>query len=531
MGHGKETPRQKMIGMMYLVLTALLALNVARDVLDAFTLVDQGLTSTTANFAEKNLSYYSDFDAAYQLNETKVKEWKDKAEQVRERSNALYELLQEYKRKIVTVSEGPDTEAIHDGEVDLTHVAGKDNTSIPAEVMILKGGGEDVKNNIIEYREFLLGLIDEKETYSSTVSAIESTLHTDDPDPSEVKGHGNEGEKITWESHHFEHLPLASVVTLLSKMQSDVRNTEAEILAFLLSQIDAGSFKFNKIEAVVLANSDYVFRGQEYKARVFLAAYDSTKFPAVRLTSGEELDVEDGKGIYIGQTSSIGTKNWGGTIILEGDGEAPIVREFTSTYQVAEASAVVSATKMNVFYRGVPNPVSVSVSGVPKENIIARLTKGSMTRGSDGNWIVRPAPGPEGEVVKVRVFANVDGSERFMGDMDFRVKDVPNPVAKIAGRYQGSISLTDLSRAPGVVAEMEDFDFDLEFEVTEFTVSAVQSGGFTVREKSTSGNFTNPQKEIIRNLTSGRNFTVTDVKVIGPDGKLRVINSIVLSIL
>lgn len=528
MAHGKETPRQKMIGMMYLVLTSMLALNVSKDVLDAFTLVDEGLTKTTANFTEKNSSYYSDFDAAYELNKLKVQDWKERADQVREKSNALYELLQEYKRKIVIVSEGEDTEAIHEGEVDLALVNAKDNTSVPAQVMILEKGGLDVKDNISDFREFLLELIDNKENYATIVSAIKSTLETSDPKSHDEKD-GSAGEVHTWESSHFEHLPLASVITILSKMQSDVRNTEAEILAYLLSQIDAGSFKFNKIEAVVLAESDYVFKGQEYKAKVFLAAYDSTKAPIVELTSGKKLEVKDGKGIFVGNTNSIGTHKWGGTIVLKG--ETPIVRTFNSSFQVAEASAVVSPTKMNVFYRGVENPVSISVSGVGKESIKAKITKGRIRPASGGGWEVMPAPGPEGEIIKIRVYADVDGNQRFMGEMPFRVKNVPNPIAKIGGRSQGSISLTDLSRSVGVLAEMDDFDFDLEFEITEFTVSAVVSGGFTKREKSTSSKFTNAQKDIIRTLTSGKNLTVTDVKAVGPGGDVRVLNSIVLKIL
>ena len=284
MGHGKETPRQKMIGMMYLVLTALLALNVSKDVLDAFILVDKGLTKTTTNFNEKNSSYYSDFESLYELNKTKVESWKNKADEVREKAGLLHELLQEYKRKLVIISEGEDTEAIHEGEVDLGLVPGKDNTSIGGQVMILEGGGKIVKDDINGFRDFLLDLIEDKETYTSIVTALESTLDTHDPahDPHAKGGHG--GEAISWESEHFEHLPLASVVTILSKMQSDVRFAEAEILSYLLSQIDAGSFKFNKIEAVVLAGSDYVFKGQQYEARVFLAAYDSTKFPTVKLT-------------------------------------------------------------------------------------------------------------------------------------------------------------------------------------------------------------------------------------------------------
>jgi len=526
MSGGKETPRQKMIGMMYLVLTALLALNVSKDVLNAFILVDEGLTKTTENFAKKNNSYYTEFNAAYQLNETKVQEWKDKADQVKSKSEELYNLLWDCKREIVVTSEGEDTEAIHEHEIFLKHVNGKDNTSIPAQVMILNKRGEEVKHAIEDYREFLIGLIEDKETYGSIITALENTLDTEDPEHDEE----SKGENHTWESENFEHLPLASVITILSKMQSDVRNAEAEILGYLLSQIDAGSFAFNKIEPVVLANSDYIFRGQEYVAKVFLAAYDSTKFPDVILNTGQELPVEEGKGIYKPSTSTLGLKKWGGTILVDqGDGNI-IKRNFSAQFQVAEASAVVSPTKMNVFYRGVPNPVAISVSGVPEENVEATITKGRIRR-ARGIWEVLPAPGKEGEVVKITVYANVDGNRRSMGALPFRVKDVPPPVAEIAGRSQGAISLTNLTRASGVDAELKNFDFDLDFTVTEFTVSAVLSGGFTKSEKSTNNKFTRAQLNIISQLGPGKTLTVTDIKAIGPDGKVRSLNSIVFKII
>ncbi len=526
MAGGKETPRQKMIGMMYLVLTALLALNVSKDVLDAFVLVDEGLSSTTKNFAKKNTSYYEDFESALAQNEEKVKDWKEKADEVQVKAQEVYDLIQEAKKAIVIKSEGEDPEAIHDDDINLEYVKGKDNTSIPAEVMILNKRGEELKEKMEEYREFLLSLIDDKETYASIVAAIEGNLNTDAPEPDPHA----KAEAHSWESEHFEHLPLASVITILSKMQSDIRNTEADILRYLLSQIDAGSFKFNTIEPIVIANSDYIFKGQQYEAQVFLAAYDSTKMPRVRLENGDELEVKDGKGIFTGPTSTVGTKKWGGTIILEA-GDRIIERKFERQYQVAEASAVISPTKMNVFYRGVDNPVAISVSGVPKEDIQATITKGNIRRAPGGDWIVKPVSGPEGEIVTVSVYANIENSRRFMGNMDFRVKNVPDPVAKIAGKSQGAITLTDLSRTEGVDAELEDFDFELEYTIQEFTVSAVLSGGFTTREKSESNKYTQAQKDIIRQLGTGKNFTVTDIKAVGPDGRVVTLNSIVLRIL
>ncbi len=523
MGHGKETPRQKMIGMMYLVLTALLALNVAKSVLDAFILVDEGLVKTTHNFFQKNESLYDDFEAAYQLNKTKVADWKSKADEVRKRTQELYDLMQEDKKEIVIKSEGAETEAIHDGEVDLNFVKAKDNNNVPGEVMILNKKGVELKEKMNDYKKFLLSLIDDKDTYASLIASLESNLDTENPPPSKS------GELHTWESEHFEHLPLASVITILSKMQSDIRNSESEIVSYLLSQIDAGSFKFNKIDAVVISNSDYIFKGQEYKAQVFLAAYDSTKLPTISLNNGTELPVKDGKGIYTVAGSSIGTKTWAGTIVLDGGDGTVIRREFTRQYQVAEASAVISPTKMNVFYRGVKNPVSISVSGVPKEDIQAEITKGRIRRGGS-DWEVEPGPGGEGEIVSVKVYANVDKTRRFMGSMDFRVKDVPDPVAEVSGRSQGVISITDLSRAGGVKAELKNFDFDLDFTITEFTVSAVLSGGFTKTEKSDNANYTRAQSEIIAAVKTGQRVTFENIKAVGPDGKTRTLNSIVLKI-
>jgi gliding motility-associated protein GldM len=145
MAHGKETPRQKMIGMMYLVLTALLALNVSKDVLNAFVLVDRGLTETTENFAKKNNSIYSDFDQAYIQNETKVSDWREKALTVQKMSDSLIAYMDECKREIVLKSEGEKTEAIVDGKIDLILVSGKDNTDVPAEVMINGKRGEILK--------------------------------------------------------------------------------------------------------------------------------------------------------------------------------------------------------------------------------------------------------------------------------------------------------------------------------------------------------------------------------------------------
>jgi len=520
MGHGKETPRQKMIGMMYLVLTAMLALNVSKSVLDAFILVDEGLVQTTENFASKNEALYDKFDIAFEQNEEKVGPWKDKAGEVKKRSDELYEYINDLKIEIVSTKE---PKAVIDGKVEVKNVKIKDDTNIPAEVMILNKKGEELKEKINNYREFLLSLIEEKEKYKTLVETVEGNLNTNDPPPTK------DGEVHPWESEHFEHLPLAAVITILSKMQGDVRNTESDIVNYLLSQVDAGDFKVNVLEAVVISNSNYVFKGQEYKAQVFLAAYDSTKMPEVILDNDQVLPVEGGKGIYKTTSTAVGPRRWGGKIRLENDGNI-IEKTFSAEYQVAEASAVVSPTKMNVFYRGVDNPVSVSASGVPESDVKPRISSGTMTKVSSGNYIVKP--GPKEATSTVSVYADIEGQQKFMGEMKFRVMNLPTPFARVVGVKNGNGSLTmgDLSRLSVVTAELDDFLFDVDFTVTEFTVSAALSGGFTRLEKSDSNRFTSGQKEIFRALKTGQRVYIESIKAIGPDGVPQDLNPIIIKV-
>lgn len=521
MGHGKETPRQKMIGMMYLVLTAMLALNVSKDVLDAFVIVDHGLNQTTNNYASKNDGLYNKFNLAYSQNPEKVEAWKVKSDEVKQKSEELFQFINECKVEIVSKN---DPEAIIDGKVELDLVQKKDDTDTPAEIMIVKKKGTALKEMINNYREEMIGMIEEPDEYAGLIESIKGNLDTHDH-PAEKAGEPDH----PWESHNFEHLPLASVITILSKIQADIRNVESDVISYLLEQVDAKDFKVNVLKAIVLPNSNVVFKGQEYRAQVFLAAYDSTKVPEVVLNNGQVLDVESGMGIYTAVSNTSGPRSWGGVLRLDNDGQL-IEREFTAEYRVAEANAVISPTKMNVFYRGVDNPVSISASGVTESAVVPRITAGKIIKVSPGNYIVQP--GPREESSKIRVFADVDGKESFMGEMDFRVLNLPDPTAIVQGLPKGSgfMSLSNLTRLQKVEAVAEDFLFEVDFTVTGFKVNVIGSGGINRIEESTSAEFTSAQKEIFRSMRAGQRVFIEDIEATGPDGIKRVLNNITIKI-
>ena len=544
MGHGKETPRQKMIGMMYLVLTAMLALNVSAEVLDAFGAVDEGLNKTAKIYGEKNLTLYNEFNEQYVQNEIKVKPWKDKADEVQKRSNELFDYIQDLKIKIITVGGQGDPEdgvITEDGEINNAAIEGKDKMDAPSQVLIgpnMDGKAFELKDKINVYRDYLVSLVDEEDV--RVISSLQTNLDTEDPK------HG-ESEHNTWEVKNFAHMPLAAVMPLLTKMQLDVRNSESEIVQYLYNEIDAGSFSFNKLEATVIPNSSYILQGNPYKADVFLAAVDTTLPPIVYIgqydsTYNEEndvyeynmvgkydsLDVVEGKGKFERLSNSLGKQSWGGILKLMGPDGNYITKPFKRTYQIAKPNLVVSATKMNVFYVGVDNPVSVSIAGVPGDKITPTITNGRIVKQRDGVYIVI-ARRPGNSLISVR--AEIDGVLKNMGVSQFRVKALPDPVIKVAGKKGGRIAKNVLAAQAGVFAEMENFDFELEFKITEFTVSTTDKGGYQIDQKSKGNTFTKAQYDLIKNLRSRSKVIIEKVKAVGPDGKVRNLAPIVFEII
>jgi gliding motility-associated protein GldM len=546
MGHGKETPRQKMIGMMYLVLMALLALNVSKEVLEAFVVMDKGLRSTYETLETANGKIMKEFETQYELNPKKVGPWQEQAQLVQEKAKKIVDFIQDKKIEIVKSSEGEKAPAIDGRIVDVKLISAKDITDKPAFIMVGDNNdkaGKELHEMIDNFKNFLLTQVVKDENAEAIRTSIESSLNTE----MEEKGKLKSTELKTWESEHFEGVPIAGVISIMSGLQINVKNAESEALRYLYREIDAGSFKFNRLEATVIPNSNYVIKGNEYKAEVFLAASDTTASPTVYVTESQspyDSVIDDnggifykmkdnlkydslpilkgsGKGLFSRPGSAIGTKYWGGIIQLTGPDGTKITKPFKQSYLVAQGSVVVSPTKMNVFYLGVDNPVDVSVAGVQPDKINIDVTNAKYIKEGD-SYIIRPSRPGNSWVV---VYATIDNVKREMDRKEFRVKPVPDPVAKVNGQKGGAIAKNILAVQMGVTAEMENFDFDLTFTITEFTVSAVIQG-FTKEYTSKSNKFSPDQINIIKNLNRGQNVYIQDIKAVGPDGSTRPLSTI-----
>jgi gliding motility-associated protein GldM len=532
MAHEKLSPRQKMIGMMYLVLTAMLALNVSKEAVEAFKKVDKGLTLTIANYAAKNNLIYSEFDRAAAENPTKAGKYKTLAYQVKERADEAFNFIQDLKIEIITKTESIDPEkpSVKGNEVLIENIKRIDDPNVPSEILI--GANENgkayyLKNVLNEYRDFLIATL---EGNNPTVEdALKTSLNTDDmKDP--------DGQPTKWANGTFQTLPLVAVICILSEMQLSVRNGETEVLNYLYSQIDAASYKFNKLEAIVIPNSKWVTLGSDYEATVFISATDSTQSPKITV-GGSELPLDErGRGIYKMRASSLGTKKWGGIISLKSPSGTIVNYPFDDSYVVGETNVIVSPTAMNVMYTGIPNPIDVSVPGISPDKIKIRVVNATYTTDKvknskgeyfKGTWAVKP--NAVGQNVQIIVTADVNGKPVQYPPYEFRVKPLPPPIAVFGGKSTGSIPRATAAAQQGVFAVMPDFDFDLRYQITEFRVMYSDKGS-DFEEISNSSSLTPKQKELINRLTRGKNLIIKDIKALGPDQKTKDLQPIILKI-
>jgi gliding motility-associated protein GldM len=515
-----ETPRQKMINMMYIVLTAMLALNVASEVLEAFRLIDSSLIHTLSAVDMKNRQIYTSFEQKFIENPAKVQEWKQKADQVQNITKNLNDYISNMKKELVIYSGSekisaeypykPGSFILVTQEGDSLEIKKQDDLNGTSEFMIKQKKAFELKEKVVAYKNELVGVLgdDEPELKETILGALET------PDP---KGTGARDKK-TWESQHFENTPMAAILTVLSKIQIDVKNSEANVINYLYSQIDAGSFKFNKLGARVIANSNIVFQGEPYEAEVFLAAEDTTQQPEIFI-NGRPAEVKDGKAIYKVSTSESGVFKWNGLIKYKTPEGIFKDYKFEQSYQVTKPSITMSATKMNVFYRGIDNPFDIS-GGIPKEDLEIEMENGKYTKSGE-IWLIRPTELDEqGKRTKVTVFANVNGTRKIVGTSLWRVKKVPDPVAQVGGKSGGDIRKEVLTIQDGVLAILEDFDFDFKYKVSEFELQTT-SGGYTDIKKSKSNRFTPEQKEMLKRVPLESFVYIGSIKAIGDDGSTR----------
>lgn len=546
MSGGKETPRQKMIGMMYLVLTALLAMNISKNVLEAFVTIEEGLNKTNENFDGKNEALYAKFEKQLKDDKDKTKPYYDKAIKVKKAAEELCKFIDDSKAELYMLSEGPELLKPMADTFKLKNSNNKDNYDIPTNYLIgpetatPTGKGVELKKRIVEYRKLLFEQIPAKEH-----SSLKIGLSTEDVYDS------HEGKKTPWEVFNFDHTTVAACMALLAGVKNDIKNAESDVVKKLLEAVDAGDFKFDAIEAKVVANANYITAGEDYTADVFVSAHSSTQNPVVTIGTvdttardekgkiipklvgaGTTVPVSAGVGKLVIPTSAEGDQEYSGIIEIKDPTGKMIPYEFHGKYTVAKPSMAVSPTKMNVFYIGVENPVDISVAGVAPMDVNATLSggQGTITKAGGGKYIVKVTGGDAKGMVNVNVTKKTKDGQKSAGPpMPFRVKKVPSPQASYAGVVgDGKVSKGEIAAAGGVIPKLEDFVFDLTFPVVSWNMSIFVNGVY-VDYTANGAAATSQMKDILQKVKTGQKVMIEEVKVRAPDG-IRKIPGCVLKI-
>lgn len=499
-----ETPRQKMIGMMYLVLTAMLALNVSAAILNGYTQVDDSLHATIETMQDSNAETYATFKAALDKNPEKTQEWYDKAMEVKRVSDEFFEYVQTFKDDMVLLADGKKAKK----NAKVSEIGKKDDTNIPAQYAISEGNATELKEKINRFREFLIKFTENVPGATMFHEEMNRTFVTED-------GTNAEGDPVTWENMIFNEMPMCASITILTKLQNDIRHCEGVATRLLLGATDAGDLRVNKFNAYVIPSANYVVKGTKYTAQVILAAIDSTQTPEYYV-NGQKLN---NKGIYEVVANTVGVQKIVGKIGYMDQQGVMQYLPFEREYTVGEPTATISNTDLNIMYRGYDNPFSISVPGVSAHLLQVKCAQASIKQ--EGNmWVIRPnADSPD--QLNIEVYANIGGTPTIMGSQLYRVKNLPRPDAY----FEINGVPTEDTRVPRaqlinpknriVASYGADGLVQAKFEITGFQVKLPTGASIQVK----GDRFDNKALDAIKKLKQGNTVNLMYIKAKGPDGK------------
>jgi len=516
----KET-RQLMINLMYLVLTALLALNVSNEILHAFKVINKSIDKSNASIENKNEELYTTF-AVNEKQEGKydrVHPFKVKADDVKKAADEMFKYLQSWKDRIVMESGG--TSKADPGEEDSVKINREDNIDATTHMLVEKKGGDSLKAKLIEVREFML-----KQLTDADRKLLEKQLPLNIEQPH--KTDNNPG--ADWSMSYFHNMPTMAAVTLIAKFQNDVRNSESQIINKLFDEAHQTEIKFDAIKAIAIPKNSYVLAGQKVEAEILLAAYNKTLQPSVSPSTGRIVSVKEGVADWEGAASGVGLQTVRGTVSMNlGDHMAK--EEFSFQYMVGSTGASMQLDKMNVFYIGVPNPITVSAAGYSLEDISVSIPGATVTPGKEkGHYEVMVTN--QGKIT-ASIIAKTATGNKTVGTQDIRCKLIPTPIAMVGGKAYGGMPASTFRAQLGVVADLKDFDFEAKYTVTFFNLTVQPKRGEPLGPYPVSGPLfrQNPDADkAIGKLKPGDKVFLDDIKARGPDGKTRALSPIIFNL-
>lgn len=508
-----------MINLMYLVLTALLALNVSAEVMNAFFSLDKGLKNSNAIVDQTNEQILTNInkqaDAYKNPQNEKFRAAAIEADKI---SKDFVGYVQGVWDSVFVKAGGPSTKdpgkpkREKDKDVTTRYLV----YGPKGDVNNAHGEGFELEKRIQSTREALLKLVDND-------TAIASSL------PLKVEEEWKDSkDKKSWADWKFRQMPVAAVFPMLRKMQSDAKASSTTILNHLFKKVSGEEIKFDAFEPVISAPKGYVIKGEKYSAEIFLSAYSTSAGGSTRISAnGAGLPVKDGKATYETTGSRLGENKYNVSISVTN----PLTKEVKTyqkefSFEVGERSVAISADKMNVFYIGVDNPISVSAAGISSNDLRVGISGGGgkIDKTGTNTWMVRVSTPTDD--CKVNVSAREMNASKT-----FRVKRIPDPVAKLGNKADGEMGNGEFKAQRGLIAWLENFDFDAKCDIQGFNLVRVSKREDPVEASNSGGSFSGKADNLVKLAKPGDTYYFEQVKARCPgDQAGRKINSLVFRI-
>lgn len=521
-----KEPRQLMINIMYLVLTAMLALNVSAKIINAFFVIDKGIKGSNAVIQQSNELVLRSLEASVQQDPAKYGALLETAKKVQTLSRDFNGYVSTLLDGLVKETGGmyPDDDAHHPGQP-----VGYKNKDVTTRVLVQEGKGEELKERILDARKQLTAMVTALKGMPGT-QINDETLK--DLDRMITLGISPDWEKekkpVSWSHFTFNQMPLASIFPLFSKFQNDMKSSEAAVLNYLASQVGATAFKVDDFIPISSAVKSYIISGEEYQSEITIGASSKSVYENMSVTvNGAAVRAENGIAKFTERPTSTGVRKYNVAISITNPttGERQTyTKEFE--YEVGRRSVAVAAEKMNVFYIGVDNPVAVSAAGVSSNELKVSGSGGGirLRPNGTGKYIVTVS---EPGAAKV----TVSGGGLTPTSFDFRVKRIPDPQARLSSSSGGPIGSGDFKAQGGVGAFLDNFDFEATCQVVGFNLSYQAKRQDLIEVNNAGARFTDAAQRLIQQAKPGDAYYFDNVRAKCPgDNGSRQINSMVFKI-
>ncbi len=494
MAGGKLTPRQKMINLMYLVFIAMLALNMSKEVLSAFGILNNKIVESNGLADNRNAASFAQLAQKAQDQPGQYGDKKKKVDEIRRVSKEYSDYIEELKNKAIKTFERDKEgnlpyEQMDKGDFFDNLFFTGDKVSKEGQVFLDK-----IKSYPAQIKQIGGSAIADSE-----MKKIEDRFGTK-PVKSEKAG-----ATLPWIDYNYKGFPLIATITKLSQLQADIKTTESDVMAGMFQSDLIAAASLTAYQPIVVLDKTAYFQGEAVTGRVILGKFDPSLQAKSVVLNGQNLKAEAGQAKFSFGAGNVGDHEMTGSFNFEENGKlVPLPIKGNYVVVPRPNSANISADKMNVVYRGLPNPMTISFAGISDDKVTASAP-GLSRSGKPGQYNLNPGSGTE---VTVSVTGKLPDGKPVSDKKMFRIKNIPGPMGAIGGvtgTTKGSKSRLEVSQ---VSAKLEDFLYDLNFNVTQFTMKVQGQAAIVV-----SGDRLNGQcKAALSKVTRGDLVTFYDIK-------------------